>query len=300
MKYDRLFQLLYLLLSKEALTAPELAGRLEVSVRTVYRDVDALAAAGVPICTVAGKGGGISLMAGYAFNRALFSDEEQNQILFAIQSMRAADRPADELLGKLSGLFQKRGADWIEVDFSRWGYGRVDQKRFELLKTAILEKLVLETVYVNMAGEVTRRRIRPLRLVFKSRGWYAQAWCQHARDYRLFKLSRMLELKLTEERFTEDYPLPPLETEAMATEPNLPVKLLFAPTAAYRVYDEFDPAGIERQADGSLLVHSFLPLDEGMVGYLLTFGTGLTVLEPSILRDNLVETALKIAARYET
>ena len=108
MKADRLFQLLYLLLSKNALTAPELAEKLEVSVRTIYRDVDALSSAGVPVSTTAGKGGGISLMPGYAFNRALFSDDEQNQILFAMQSMRAADRPADELLGKLSGLFSKR------------------------------------------------------------------------------------------------------------------------------------------------------------------------------------------------
>ena len=300
MKFDRLFQMLYLLLSKGALTAPELAQKLEVSVRTVYRDVDALSAAGVPVSTAAGKGGGISLVPGYAFNRALFSDDEQNRILFAMQSMRAADRPAEELLSKLSGLFQKQSANWIEVDFSRWGYGRVDQKRFELIKTAILEKMTLEIEYISMAGETTRRRIQPLRLIFKSRGWYAQAWCLRADGFRLFKLSRMLDIRLTDDRFSARGDLPPLETDAMETDPNLPVSLLFSATVAYRVYDEFDPAGIRRQADGSLLVQTLLPLDEGMTAYLLTYGTGLRVLEPSLLREQIVETARKITAMYET
>jgi predicted DNA-binding transcriptional regulator YafY len=300
MKSDRLFQLLYLLLSKGALTAPELAEKLEVSVRTVYRDVDALSGAGVPVSTAAGKGGGIALVPGYAFNRVLFNDDEQNRILFAMQSMRAADRSAEELLSKLSGLFQKQSANWIEVDFSRWGYGRVDQKRFELIKTAILEKLTLEIEYVSMAGETTRRRIQPFRLIFKSRSWYVQAWCLRADGFRLFKLSRMLDIRLTDERFGARGDLPPLETDAMETEPAIPVRLLFSASAAYRVYDEFDPPGIKRQADGSLLVQTYLPLDEGMTAYLLTYGAGLRVLEPSLLREQIAATARKIAAMYET
>jgi predicted DNA-binding transcriptional regulator YafY len=300
MKNDRLFQLLYLLLGKGTLTAPMLAARLEVSVRTVYRDVDTLAAAGVPICTAAGKGGGISLMAGYTVGRALFSDEEQNQILFALQSLRAADRPAEALLGKLRGLFQKCDADWIEVDFTRWGYGRVDRNRFELIKAAILDKRVLATEYVNTAGETARRRIQPIRLVFKGRSWYLQAYCLRAEGFRLFKLSRMLDVQLTDERFQTAYPPPPVEPDTMASEPGLPALLRFDASAAYRVYDEFDPADVQRQTDGTLLVRCFLPVDEGMAGYLLTYGTWLTVLEPALLRDVLADTARKVAALYET
>ena len=176
----------------------------------------------------------------------------------------------------------------------------MDQRRFELVKTAILERLILEIEYVNMAGETIRRRIEPLRLVFKSRGWYAQAWCLRAEGYRLFKLSRILDIRLTDERFSARGDLPPLETDAMDSTPNLPVRLLFSPSAAFRVYDEFDPVGITRQEDGSLLVRTFLPLDDGMTAYLLTFGTGLRVLEPSMLRDRLAETARKIASMYET
>ncbi len=93
MKNDRLFQIVYLLLEKGTLTAPELARALEVSVRTIYRDVEALSIAGVPVYTSQGKNGGVSLLPNYAFDKALLSDDEQNQILFAIQSLRAAEHP---------------------------------------------------------------------------------------------------------------------------------------------------------------------------------------------------------------
>ena len=133
MKNDRLFQILYLLLEKGTITAPELSRALEVSVRTIYRDIDALSLAGVPVYATQGKNGGVSLLPNYAFDKALLTDEEQNQILYAIQSLRAVDQPVDALLSKLGGLFQKQNASWIEVDFSRWGMGSTDNARFERL-----------------------------------------------------------------------------------------------------------------------------------------------------------------------
>ena len=80
MKNDRLFQLVYLLLEKGSMSAPILAKELEVSVRTVYRDVESLSMAGVPIYTTTGKNGGISLADGYSFDKTLLSDSEQNQL----------------------------------------------------------------------------------------------------------------------------------------------------------------------------------------------------------------------------
>ena len=98
MKNDRLFQLVYLLLEKGSMSAPILAKELEVSVRTVYRDVESLSMAGVPIYTTTGKNGGISLAEGYSFDKTLLSDSEQNQLLFAVQSLKATDQQVDGLL----------------------------------------------------------------------------------------------------------------------------------------------------------------------------------------------------------
>jgi len=301
MKNDRLFQILYILLDEGIVTAPELAERLEVSTRTVYRDVETLSMAGVPVFTAQGKGGGISLMPNYAFDKALLSDDEQNQLLFAVQSLRAADRPVDALLRKLGGMFQKQNANWIEVDFSRWGLGRVDSEKFEQLKTAILERRALDILYCNTLGDTASRSVLPFKLVFKDKSWYLQAFCEKADDYRLFKISRIVELTVTDRRFAQTFEdAPPIEIEMMPNAGCTPVRLRFAPSAAFRVYDEFDRKRIEKQADGSLLVTAELPLDGWVAGYLFSFGDSVTVLDPERLREELAAYAKNIYEHHKT
>lgn len=301
MKSDRLFSLVYLLLERGTMTAPELSRELEVSVRTIYRDVESLSMSGVPIYATSGKGGGISLMPGYALDKTILSDAEQDQLLFSIQSLKAADQNVDALLGKLGSIFRKSSRNWIEVDFSRWGLSRVDTSRFELLKTAILNKQVLGLSYCGAAGDATLRSIRPLKLVYKDKNWYLQAFCLRADDFRLFKVGRIVEVAPTGETFTEDYEgeVPPLEVE----EPpfyTVHLKLRVAQSSAFRVFDEFDRENVSLQPDGSFLVEAEFPMDGWVLGYLLSFGTQVEVLEPLRLREQLSEYAQKIADHHRT
>lgn len=285
MKNDRLFQIVYLLLEKGTLTAPELSRALEVSVRTIYRDVEALSIAGVPVYASQGKNGGISLMPNFSFDKALLSDEEQNQILYAIQSLRAAEQPVDALLSKLGGLFQKQNANWIEVNFSRWGLGHTDSLKFERLKNALIGRRALEIVYCSSSGETNRRVILPLKLIFKDKSWYLQAYCRMAQDYRLFKVNRITEMTTLEERFS-DLPdaLPPIEAAPLATPSFTQIRLRFSPAAAFRVYDEFDCSFVEKEPDGSLTVSARFPQDGWVMGYLHSFGAEVEILEPAELR----------------
>ena len=110
MKNSRLFEILYLLVEKRAVTAGELARRLEVSERTIYRDVDALSAAGIPVFTQKGQGGGIRLMDQFVLDKALLSQEQQDEILFALQATLATGgRPEDGTLSRLTALFRREG-----------------------------------------------------------------------------------------------------------------------------------------------------------------------------------------------
>lgn len=288
MKNDRLFQILYLLLEKGTITAPELSRALEVSVRTIYRDIDALSLAGIPVYATQGKNGGVSLLPNYAFDKALLTDEEQNEILYAIQSLRAVDQPVDALLSKLGGLFQKQNASWIEVDFSRWGMGNTDGAKFERLKTALLSRRALEIVYCSTSGETSRRVILPVKLIFKDKSWYLHAYCRMQEDYRLFKVSRIVEMTVLEERFGElPDELPPIEQAYAALPALMPLRLLFSPSVAFRVYDEFERSMIEQQPDGHMLVCAQFPQDNWVIGYLLSFGTEVSVLEPAEIRQQL-------------
>lgn len=301
MKNDRLFRLLYILLERQSTTAPSLAAQLEVSVRTVYRDVEALSMAGVPVVMSPGKGGGISLLPGYTFDRAMLSDEEQNQILFAIQSLVAADQKVDDLLVKLGAAFQKSASSWIEVDFSRWGFRRADNEKFERLKTAILGKRMLRITYCGTSGAITKRTVKPIRLAFRGKSWYLQAFCMRALAFRLFKISRIMELSLLEDTFSDVFSdPPPLESEAPPIFPETLLKLKIAPVLAFRVYDEFDPECIELQADGSFLLTVSYPMDSWVVSYLFSFGTDIEILQPIELKHALHEYAKKNSEHYRS
>lgn len=301
MKNDRLFHMLYLLLENKTMTAPALARTLEVSVRTIYRDVETLAMSGVPIYAAAGKGGGISLLPGYTFDRTLLSDEEQNQLFFAVQSMKAAEQDVEPLLRKMGATFQKTPHNWIEVDFSRWGMGKTDTARFELLKNAILGRQVLSLTYCGTSGETTGRKIHPLKLIYKDKHWYLQAYCLHADGFRLFKMGRIVDALPTGEVFTGGYEddLPPFEMEQPPFF-TVHLRLRIAERLAFRVYDEFPRSSITSEPGGSLLVETDFPMGNWVVNYLFSFGTDLTVLEPADLRQYLAAYAQRIAAHHKT
>lgn len=108
MQISRLFQIIYILLEKKSVTAGELAEHFEVSVRTIYRDIDALSQAGIPIYASQGKGGGISLLDNFVLDKSLITEKEQDEILLALQSLSAVQYPElDNVLSKLNSLFKK-------------------------------------------------------------------------------------------------------------------------------------------------------------------------------------------------
>ena len=289
----RQFQMVYLLLEKGRMTAGALAERLEVSQRTVLRDVDALSAAGVPVYTTQGSGGGVALLDGYVLDRAAFSEEEQRQLLLALRSLPAQE--GEQALTKLSALFRRGREDWLQVNLSRWGAGEADSEKFKLLKEAVLERQTLAFDYAGSYGGTRARKVLPARLVFKGQGWYLQAFDLEREDYRTFRLSRILSPTFAGEVFHRR--LDPPDIEFSGEIPPLfrvEARLRFAPYMAYRVYDEFDQSCVARQEDGSLLVESVFPEDQWLYGYLLSFGAGVEVLSPDTLRRRLAALGLEI------
>lgn len=282
------------------MTATVLSEKLEVSVRTIYRDVEALSMAGIPIHTTVGKSGGISLMPGFTFDKSILSGEDQDKLLFAVQSLRASGQEVNHLLRKLGAAFGRPSADWIVVDFSRWGLRRNDTERFELLKTAIINRQVLSLSYCGAAGEKSQRMVHPLRLVYKDKNWYLQAYCMRAEDFRLFKMGRILTVIPTGETFRPDdsEEIPPIETEVLSGI-ETSISLRFSPRIAFRVYDEFDHSSIVEEGSGYLRVEVSFPIDSWVVSYLFSFGTDVEILAPSALREELAAYAEKISAHHK-
>ena len=299
MQESRLFRIVYYLLENGKATAPELAQKFEVSIRTIYRDIDAISSAGIPIYAAQGKGGGISILSDYTLEKSFFSEQEREQILMALQGIMATTgKTSDELLTKLSGLFQMKYTKWIEVDFSDWVQGKPQQNTFDLIKNAIFQKKVISFCYFNSKGNNSKRNARPICLVFKSKDWYLYAFCLLRNDYRFFKLTRIRQVEMLSDTFTQDFT--PIRIEKQIhIEKTITVKLKFDRRIAFRVYDEFND-NITEDTQGNLYVQVNLPDNEILYSYLLSFAEYVEVLEPQCIRKQIKKRLQKMQEKYIT
>ena len=275
-----------------------MADQLGVSTRTIYRDIDTLSLAGIPVFSQKGKGGGISLMPDFVLNKSILSEQEQNEILSALHGL-AMIKTGDtkQVLEKLSATFNKTARNWLEVDFSEWHY---ENDFFNDLKAAILEQRIAQFDYYNSSGEKTARRVEPIQLWFKSTSWYLRAFCLTKQDMRLYKLSRIKNLVVRDERFVERDLLLLLDDSDKedAELEMLTLKLRIGPEMAYRVYDDFLEREIEKQADGSFVITAITPETHGLISFLLPYGSYMEVLEPAHIRKRIRTEAEQILKRH--
>lgn len=297
MQINRLFEIVYILLEKKTITAKELAQKFEVSTRTIYRDIDILSQSNIPIYTNKGKGGGISLLEDYVFNKSLLSEEEQTQILFALQGVNKISNENEEnILNKMSTLFQKSQTNWIEIDFSNWGTIGEKDNTFSTLKQAILKQKVIEFTYYNTAGKESKRKVEPLQIYFKDKAWYLKAYCTEKQDYRLFKIARMRKIQIREETFERELPK---QIEKSIEVKTITLILEISKKQAYRVYDEFQKENIKKQENGDFLITVTYPENDWIYGYILSFGEDIKVKAPDRVKKEIVQRLEKSINNYK-
>lgn len=291
---NRLFEILYILLQKKKVTAKELAEKFEVSTRTIYRDIEALSSANIPIYMSKGKDGGISILEEYVLNKSILSEEEQNQILFALQSLEKMNSQSEkDILEKMSTIFNKKVTDWIKIDFSSWSPS--NENTFQIIKSAILNKQLIEFTYYNSTGEKNSRIVEPLQIWFKDKSWYLISYCRLKKDYRFFKLTRMKEVKLLEEHFEREMPE---QNEEKKNFKNILLELEISKEMSYRVYDEFDSNEITKKDDGNFIVKVEFPENEWVYSFILSFGEYAKVLSPEYAKNIVKEKLQKTLENY--
>ena len=303
MQISRLFEIVYILMNKKNTTAKELGEHFEVSQRTIYRDIETLCQAGIPIYTTKGKGGGIALMENFVLNKSVLSEREQNDILSALSGFKAITKEdTGQALSKLGAMFGNKRSDWIEVDFSNWNRTEEDKDKFNLLKDSIMSCNVIAFYYYNSNGEKSFRSIEPYKLVFRSQAWYLFGYCRDRQDVRYFKVSRMRDLKVENENFQINQKafLTSAEPPVTITYPKLSVHLRVSSEMGYRVYDEFPQESISINEDGSFDIRSVLEYGNWIPGYLMSYEEHLEVLEPAELREQVIQKYQRALERYLT
>ena len=294
MQESRLFKIIYYLMENGKSTAPELAEKLEVSIRTIYRDIDIISSVGVPIYVTTGRNGGIQIDDSFVLDRLILSDKEKEDIITALKSVSIVDDRKSDTLSKLSAIFNTKNEDWLEVDFSRWGNKAQDNTMFQKLKEAIISRKMLCIVYANTRGEVIERVICPLKMVYKAKNWYIKSFCMNKSDFRIFKLTRIIQARDMEKNFSPmEFPQEKKETKVNYEN----VILRFPQRMAYRIYDEFEVDEIHQDDNGDFIICAPMPIDEWLIGYLLSFGSKVCIIEPKYLKKIVYNEAKKICKR---
>ena len=301
MKIDRLIGILSILLQKEKTSAPELAEQFEVSRRTINRDIENLCRAGIPIRTVQGNGGGISLMDGYRMDRTILTSKDMQMILAGLRSLDSVSGSSyyGQLMEKIQTGSSRfiSGRDSILIDLSSWYKGSLASK-IEVIQSAIEKRHLLQFRYFAPSGE-SSRLIEPYYLIFQWSSWYIWGWCTDRKEYRLFKLNRMDQVAETDTGFAcRNAPIPDLSTEKIFPG-GIKVKALFTPDMKWRLVEEFGPHCFTETDNGKLLFTAEYTDMDNLVTWLMTFGAKTEVLEPIEARNIILRNAEKTVRIYK-
>ncbi len=308
MKYEIMLSILFELLSKRTVKASYLSEKYEVSVRSIYRYIESLEMAGVPIYTVRGNNGGFSIIDTYKLSSTFMTVEEFEHTINALTSFTESvpDKILERALIKLkasikneySGFSLKSGN--LIIDAGPWGDAIGYKNKLVIIQKCIEENKVLKITYHDRNGEITEREIEPHLIMFKQGLWYTFAYCNLRKDFRFFKIGRIQSATITDETFIRK------DISKM----DLPLDFWHNSVKAEKVIMEIDKKylsdieewlGIENieEENGKFIAKATLPFDFGLVSKIMSYGAGIKVIEPKELKEQIKKTVQEIIKNYE-
>jgi predicted DNA-binding transcriptional regulator YafY len=310
LKLDRLLAITMLLLNRRRVGAKELSERFEVSLRTIYRDLESINQSGIPIISYTGIDGGYEIMDQYRLDRQLLSLDELQSIILALKSMHPSleEQDVGNLLDKVGALMSRAEqgeaealSNQIVIDLNPWHGGESEKAKLAILKKAVRDSHLIRFAYTSSEGADSNRDCEPIGIVLKGYIWYLHAYCMLRKDFRIFRLSRIDQLIVLPETF-EHRLLPPeqLDYHFKRTDDYVHVQLLlqFQPRAKAKVQDYFTHGQIVIQSDGTLLVTANQPDEEWLYHLLLGYGADVLILEPKSVSQAVLKKAKEVVKLY--
>ena len=315
MKSSRLLSMLLLLQGAERRSARELAAVLEVSARTVYRDVDALAASGVPVYAERGVYGGIALAAGYRKALTQFGEDEIRALFISganplgdLGLGAGRERALEKLAGAMSDAQRKavtktRGR--IHVDQRRWNQATQPQEHLAALRLAVWDERRVQLRYRDRESKTTERTVDPLGLVAKAGVWYLVA--RAGAEYRTFRAERIIGVKALAESFVRpaDFDLDAYwqnwTSSVEADSKRIPVVFAVAPSELERISRYWETQVVTPSADtpgGTVLVRVIFPAVDAALHQAVAWAGIAELVEPPTLRAELVACARAVLAAH--
>ncbi len=309
MKVDRLVSIIMTLLDKKRIGARELADMFEVSPRTIYRDIDAINMAGIPVRSAPGVGGGFEIMQEYKLDKTVFTADDLSALLMGLSSLSGmmwGDEPV-HALAKVKSFIPADRAKEIElkvnqicIDLTPWTGGGNIRPNLEIIKSALQENKTLTFEYIAHHGNETTRTVEPYQLVLKGNHWYLQGYCRKRNDFRLFRLSRMSYLQKQEEIFTpREYQKPQLDFDGILETMQTKIEVRFHKSVMDRALDFCPYENFLADGDDYYIVNFPFIENEYYYDILLSFGDKCECLAPLHIRAEIKRRIQDMAALYE-
>ena len=297
-------------MNRDKVTARELADYFEVSVRTIYRDLETINQAGIPIIAFQGSQGGYGIMDNYKIDKQILNSNEMNSIVVALKGLdKTVDkRDIKNIIEKIKVLIPDLEENKIakkkkyHIDYTPWGVTSREKEKLDVIEEAIDDNQLISFSYMNLQGIKTKRKVEPMTLVLRGSSWYLYGYCRLREDYRLFKSYRMREVSTLADRFIrreEEFDDSIFYQRDQERSKVVDLVLKFGPEVRGRVEEWFGEEDITIKDDKSILVETSYPEDEWVYGFILSFGDNVEVLKPDYIRDIIKEKAGKILDKYK-
>lgn len=310
MRVNRLVTIIMILIDRKRIGAKELADMLEVSTRTIYRDVEAISMAGIPVYSTSGVGGGFEIMEKFKIDKSTFSETDLTTILTGMSSIPSIMKSNDfinthtkitSFISKDKLELARSKAKQMHIDFSNWGDHRDLEPYLTLIKISLQENKVLSFEYINHSGNQTKRQVEPYQLILKNSQWYFQGYCYKRNDFRLFKLSRISNLQIKNRTFIPKInPDPLLDTTEILTKLRITIKLRIHESILERILDYCDYENFSKDDKSHYIVNFPFIENDYYYSMLLGFGDQCECLEPLHVRSTLKEKIKNLSRIYES
>jgi predicted DNA-binding transcriptional regulator YafY len=305
---NRLISIIMLLLERKTISAADLARTFEVSKRTIYRDIETINEAGIPIITYPGSKGGIGIMEKFKVDKRLFSESDLTTLLIGLSGMHSALDNAEtkQVISKLKAIIPKEKENDIDeitrritIDLSPWKKDIIREGYLQTINSAIVERKILSFDYSNSKGDVSFRQVEPYRLLHKSSSWYLQGFCLLRQEMRTFRFSRIRKLIASERAFMpRDIDFSTLSKEINYDMPKVMVKIRFDDTLKGQLMSYLSDIEIVHENGKNIAT---IPILDGDIGirFLLSLGESCECLEPQNVREKLIQKVEAVLGVYK-
>jgi predicted DNA-binding transcriptional regulator YafY len=307
MKIERLLGIVVYLLNREIVNANTLAEKFEVSVRTIQRDIETLNLSGIPIISIQGTNGGYGIVDNFKLEKQIASIEDYQFIITALTGMNSAynNKKLQGTLEKLLSISKQEQSvnSKVKLDFSVSREGNNIDNYLKIVEDAIDKKKVLEFEYTSSYGDKTLRTVEPIGVIYKWYAWYMLGYCCDKKDYRMFKVARMRNLKKQDKPFSiihESFNNLLARQERQDRRDYMDVKLSCKGEIRISIEEYFPNASITEKGDGDFIIQFRAPDNEiGWKGLILTYGNKIKIIEPEELRKEFMMKAEEIVSTYK-